>query len=42
LVTTIDKEGIVETDGICIQFVPASTYAYTIAIHPLDRKKYYI
>jgi len=42
LVTTIDKEGIVETDGIRIQFVPASTYAYTIGINTLDRKKYYI
>ncbi len=39
LVTTIDKEGIKEVDGLKIQFVPASTYAYTIGRNTLNRKK---
>ncbi|MCB0807475.1 MAG: ATP-binding protein [Bacteroidales bacterium] len=38
LVTTIDKEGIREVDGILIQFVPAATYAYTIGRNTLNRK----
>ena len=38
LVTTIDKEGIKEIEGIRIQFVPASAYAYTIGRNTLNSK----
>ncbi|MCO6512465.1 MAG: ATP-binding protein [Aridibacter famidurans] len=30
IVTTIQKEGIVEVDGIALDFVPSSTYAFTV------------
>ena len=39
LVTTIDKEGIKEIEGIRIQYVPASAYAYTIGRNTLMHKK---
>lgn len=39
LVTTIDKEGLRNIDGIDIQFIPASTYAYTIGRNTLIQKK---
>ena len=39
LVTTIDKEGIKEIEGIRVQFIPASTYAYTIGRNTLSLKK---
>jgi hypothetical protein len=38
LVTSIDKEGVVECDGIKLQFVPASAYAYTIGKNTLQKK----
>ncbi|HAX94447.1 MAG TPA: ATPase [Bacteroidales bacterium] len=38
LVTSIDKEGVVEYDGINIQFVPASAYAYTVGRNTLQKK----
>ncbi len=39
LVTTIDKEGIKNFDGIEIQYIPSSTYAYTIGRNTLNQKK---
>ncbi len=38
LVTSIDKEGVIEYDGIKLHFVPASAYAYTIGRNTLQRK----
>lgn len=39
LVTTIDKEGTKELDGISLTFVPASVYAYTLGKNTLDQKQ---
>lgn len=39
LVTTIDKEGVKKIEGIDIQYIPASTYAYTIGRNTLIKKK---
>jgi predicted AAA+ superfamily ATPase len=39
LVTTIDKEGKQEYGGVTIQYLPASTYAYTIGRNTLNRKR---
>jgi uncharacterized protein len=39
LVTTIDKTGLIEYDGIKLQFVPASAYAYTVGKNTLIKKK---
>jgi len=38
IVTTIDKEGIKEHEGLTIQFFPAAAYAYTVGRNTLDRK----
>ena len=38
VVTSIDKEGIIEYEGIKLQFVPASSYAYTVGKNTLGRK----
>ncbi len=38
LVTTIDKEGEIEYDGIKLHFVPASTYAYIVGKNTLQIK----
>lgn len=38
IVTTIDKEGVVEHLGLKIQFFPAASYAYTVGRNTLDRK----
>ncbi len=38
LVTSIDKEGVIEYNGIKLHFVPASAYAYTIGKNTLQRK----
>ena len=38
LVTSIDKEGVIEYEGIKLYFVPASAYAYTIGRNTLQRK----
>jgi len=38
LITSIDKEGVVEYDGIKLHFVPASAYAYTIGKNTLQKK----
>ncbi|MEN8230474.1 MAG: ATP-binding protein [Bacteroidota bacterium] len=39
IVTTMDKEGVKPIDGIKIQFLPASTYAYTVGINTLFLKR---
>lgn len=39
LVTTKDKEGIKEVAGIKVQFLPASTYTYTVGINTLNQKR---
>lgn len=38
IVTTIDKEGVLEHKGLDIQFFPAASYAYTIGRNTLNRK----
>ena len=39
IVTTIDKEGEKEYNGLNIQFLPAASYAYTVGKNTLERKK---
>jgi hypothetical protein len=39
IVTTIDKEGVKEHQGIQLHYIPAAAYAYTIGINTLNRKK---
>lgn len=39
LVTTIDKEGELNYNGLNIQYIPAAAYAYTIGRNTLDRQK---
>lgn len=39
IVTTIDKEGSIQYKGLNIQFLPASSYAYTIGHNTLEEKK---
>ncbi|MHA7830889.1 MAG: ATP-binding protein [Flagellimonas sp.] len=39
IVTTIDKEGEKEFKGINIQFLPSSSYAYTVGKNTLEKKK---
>lgn len=39
LVTTIDKEGIKDYDGIKLVFVPASIYAYVVGINTIGLKR---
>lgn len=38
LITSIDKEGVIEYEGIKLHFVPASAYAYTIGKNTLQKK----
>jgi len=38
LITSIDKEGVIEFEGIKLHFVPASAYAYTIGKNTLQKK----
>jgi uncharacterized protein len=38
LVTSIDREGVIEYEGIKLQFVPASSYAYTVGKNTLEKK----
>lgn len=38
LVTTIDKSGSAEYDGIKIHFVSAAMYAYTVGVNTMDQK----
>ncbi len=38
LVTSIDKEGVIEYDGIKLHFIPAASYAYTIGKNTLQLK----
>ncbi len=39
LVTTIDREGILSYEGIRLQFIPSSVYAYVVGINTIERKK---
>lgn len=39
IVTTIDAEGEKQYEGLTIQFLPSSSYAYTIGQNTLDKKK---
>lgn len=39
MVTTIDREGIVEVNGISLYFVPASIYAYVVGNNTLEQKQ---
>ena len=36
LVTTIDKEGTIEKNGITLNFVPSSIYAYVVGVNTLE------
>lgn len=38
IVTTIDKEGIIEFKGLKLQFYPAAAYAYTVGRNTIDQK----
>lgn len=38
IVTTIDKEGEIENRGLNIQYLPCSSYAYTVGKNTLNRK----
>jgi len=39
LVTTIDKEGSLERDGIILNFIPAAMYSYVVGVKTLEQKK---
>lgn len=39
LVTTLDKEGTAEVQGIKLHFVPASVYAYVVANNTMEQKR---
>jgi hypothetical protein len=39
LVTTIDKEGVKEFDGVRLQFIPSSVYAFVVGFNTIDRKR---
>lgn len=39
IVTTIDKQGVAEHKGITYQFLPAASYAYTVGMNTLSKKK---
>ncbi len=39
LVTTIDKEGTVELNGIKLSFIPSAIYAYVVGVNTLDQKR---
>ncbi|MDP4117306.1 MAG: ATP-binding protein [Bacteroidota bacterium] len=39
MVTTIDKEGVKEFDGIKFVFVPASVYAYIVGLNTIEQKR---
>lgn len=39
LVTTIDKEGTVELNGIKLSFVASALYAYVVSVNTLDQKR---
>lgn len=39
LVTTIDKNGVVEEGGVKISFIPAASYAYTVGLNTLELKQ---
>ena len=39
MVTTLDKEGLEEVDGIRLQFVPAAVYAYMVGRNTLIQKQ---
>lgn len=34
--TTIDKEGTIEKNGITLNFVPSSIYAYVVGVNTLE------
>ena len=39
LVTSIDKEGIVNQDGIELNFYPSAMYAYVVGVNTIEQKK---
>lgn len=39
LVTTIDKEGSIETNGIILTYIPSAMYAYVVGVKTLEQKK---
>lgn len=41
LVTSIQKEGTREVDGLAMRFIPAAVYAYTIGVNTLKKKQYF-
>ena len=38
LITSIDKEGVIEYDGIKLHFIPAASYAYTVGKNTMQLK----
>ncbi|MGB3183604.1 MAG: ATP-binding protein [Cyclobacteriaceae bacterium] len=41
LVTSIQKEGTKEVEGLALRFIPAAVYAYTIGYNTLKKKQYF-
>lgn len=39
IITTLNKEGVQEYQGIKLHYIPAAAYAYTVGINTLNRKK---
>ncbi|MBN8576479.1 MAG: ATP-binding protein [Cytophagales bacterium] len=39
LITTIDKEGLFEVDGITLTYIPAAMYSYVVGVNTLQQKK---
>jgi len=39
MVTTIDKEGVTELEGVRLQYIPSSVYAYVVGANTIERKR---
>ena len=39
IITTIDKEGTLEKNGIILNFIPAAMYSYVVGVKTLEQKK---
>jgi hypothetical protein len=39
IITTIDKEAVAEKDGVTLNFIPASIYAYGVGVNTLLMKR---
>jgi len=39
LVTTIDREGLIEYEGVRLQYIPSSVYAHVVGSNTIEKKK---